>query len=110
MLCVTMTGSTITRKTIEESDDRGAAKQKSDEVSPTYNEHTPKHREDGGGKRSRRDEGSRSYRPYPSSEHSSVGHSRGPSPSPFLFIHHFLIAWVRMKAVTSDIPWTNTVP
>ena len=51
----TMTGSTITRKTIEESDDGEVAKQKSDEVSPTDDEHTPKHKGDGGGKRSRRD-------------------------------------------------------
>ena len=38
----TMTGSTITRKTIEESDDGEVVKQKSDKVSPTDNEHTPK--------------------------------------------------------------------
>ena len=53
--CVTTTGSTITRKTIEESNDGEVAKQKSDEVSPTDDEHTPKHKGDGGGKRSRRD-------------------------------------------------------
>ena len=51
MPCVMMTGSTITRKTIEESDDGEVVKQKSDEVSPTDDEHTPKHKGDGGGKR-----------------------------------------------------------
>ena len=53
--CVTTTGSTITRKTIEESNNGEVAKQKSNEVSPTDDEHTPKHKGDGGGKRSRRD-------------------------------------------------------
>ena len=43
------------RKTIEESDDGEVVKQKSDEVSPTDDQHTPKHKGDGGGKRSRRD-------------------------------------------------------
>ena len=55
MPCVTTTGSTITRRTIEESDDGEVAKQKSDEVSPTDDKHTPKHKGDDGGKRSRRD-------------------------------------------------------
>ena len=56
MPCVTTMGSTITRKTIEESNNGEVAKQKSDEVSPTDDEHALKHKGDGGGKRLRRDD------------------------------------------------------